>query len=112
MVTQGMLVAANARFYPKAEALLKQLMIERGMEYRKVQPPPGYNERRQTEASAVRNDDREITQGAGHPGGVRPFFSGGLSELAPAITASRRAISLERQSLRASVQLRGVDVAL
>ena len=32
MVTQGMLIAANARFYPKSEALLKQLMIERGMD--------------------------------------------------------------------------------
>jgi uncharacterized protein len=32
MLTQGMLNAANARFYPEAEALLKQLMIERGMD--------------------------------------------------------------------------------
>jgi hypothetical protein len=27
-----MMNAANARFYPEAEALLKQLMIERGMD--------------------------------------------------------------------------------
>jgi ankyrin repeat protein len=32
MVTQGMIVAANARFYPKTEALLKELMVERGMD--------------------------------------------------------------------------------
>ena len=32
MITQGMLNAANARFYPEAEALLKQLMVERGMD--------------------------------------------------------------------------------
>jgi len=32
MLTQGMMNAANARFYPEAEALLKQLMIERGMD--------------------------------------------------------------------------------
>ena len=32
MVTQGMLVAANARCYPKTEALLKELMVERGMD--------------------------------------------------------------------------------
>ena len=40
MVTQGMLVAANARFYPKAEALLKQLMIERGMDPAKYSRRP------------------------------------------------------------------------
>jgi uncharacterized protein len=32
MLTQGMMNAANARFYPEAEALLKQLMVERGMD--------------------------------------------------------------------------------
>ena len=32
MVTQGMLIAANARFYPLTETLLKELMIERGMD--------------------------------------------------------------------------------
>ncbi len=40
MVTQGMLVAANARFYPKAEALLKQLMVERGMDPAKYSRRP------------------------------------------------------------------------
>jgi ankyrin repeat protein len=32
MMTQGMMNAANARFYPEAEALLKELMIARGMD--------------------------------------------------------------------------------
>jgi ankyrin repeat protein len=32
MVTQGMLIAANARFFPHSEALIKELMIERGMD--------------------------------------------------------------------------------
>ena len=32
MMTQGMLNAANARFYPEAEALLKELMVARGMD--------------------------------------------------------------------------------
>jgi hypothetical protein len=32
MLTQGMMNAANARFYPEAEALLKELMVERGMD--------------------------------------------------------------------------------
>lgn len=32
MLTQGMMNAANARFYPEAEALIKQLMVERGMD--------------------------------------------------------------------------------
>lgn len=32
MVTQGMLIAANARFFPLAEALIKELMVARGMD--------------------------------------------------------------------------------
>jgi len=40
MVTQGMLIAANARFYPLTEALIKQLMVERGMDPAKKQPAP------------------------------------------------------------------------
>jgi hypothetical protein len=32
MVTQGMLIAANSRFFPQSEALLKELMIERGLD--------------------------------------------------------------------------------
>src|SRR5437762_2675104 len=40
MVTQGMLIAANARFYPLTEALIKQLMMERGMD------PAKYSQRR------------------------------------------------------------------
>lgn len=32
MMTQGMLVAANARFFPRSEALLKELMVARGMD--------------------------------------------------------------------------------
>jgi len=31
MVTQGMLIAANGRWKPRAEALIRQLMIERGL---------------------------------------------------------------------------------
>jgi uncharacterized protein len=40
MVTQGMLIAANARFYPLTEALLKQLMTERGMDPAKYSRRP------------------------------------------------------------------------
>jgi ankyrin repeat protein len=40
MVTQGMLIAANARFYPLTEALLKELMIERGMDPAKYSRRP------------------------------------------------------------------------
>jgi ankyrin repeat protein len=32
MVTQGMLIAANGRWKPRAEALIRQLMIERGLD--------------------------------------------------------------------------------
>jgi ankyrin repeat protein len=39
MVTQGMLLSANARFFPKTEALLKTLMIERGLD------PADYSQR-------------------------------------------------------------------
>jgi ankyrin repeat protein len=40
MVTQGMLIAANARFYPLTETLIKQLMVERGLD------PAKYSQRR------------------------------------------------------------------
>ena len=40
MVSQGMLVAANGRWKPRAEALLRQLMIERGLD------PALYSQRR------------------------------------------------------------------
>ena len=40
MVTQGILIAANARFYPLTEALITQLMMERGMD------PAKYSQRR------------------------------------------------------------------
>jgi ankyrin repeat protein len=40
MITQGMLVAANGRWKPRAEALLRQLMIERGLD------PALYSQRR------------------------------------------------------------------
>jgi len=32
MVTQGMLIAANGRWKPRAEALIRQLMIDRGLD--------------------------------------------------------------------------------
>ena len=40
MVTQGMLIAANGRWKPRAEALIRQLMIERGLD------PALYSQRR------------------------------------------------------------------
>ena len=40
MVTQGMLIAANGRWKPRAEALIRQLMIERGLD------PALYGQRR------------------------------------------------------------------
>jgi hypothetical protein len=40
MVTQGMLIAANGRWKPRAEALICQLMIERGLD------PALYSQRR------------------------------------------------------------------
>jgi hypothetical protein len=40
MVTQGMLIAANARFYPLTEALLKLMMTERGMDPAKYSRRP------------------------------------------------------------------------
>jgi hypothetical protein len=40
MVTQGMLIAANGRWKPRAEALIRQLMIARGLD------PALYGQRR------------------------------------------------------------------
>jgi ankyrin repeat protein len=47
MVTQGMLVAANGRWKPRAEALLRQLMIERGLD------PALYSQRRRSTSSGA-----------------------------------------------------------
>jgi hypothetical protein len=48
MVTQGMLVAANGRWKPRAEALLRQLMIERGLD------PELYSQRRPATSTDAR----------------------------------------------------------
>ena len=48
MVTQGMLIAANARFFPKSEAVLKQLMVERGLD------PERYGRQRTLDSSIAR----------------------------------------------------------
>ena len=47
MVTQGMLIAANGRWKPRAEALIRQLMIERGLD------PALYSQRRAPTATAA-----------------------------------------------------------
>jgi hypothetical protein len=47
MVTQGMLIAANGRWKPRAEALIRQLMIERGLD------PALYAQRRPSTSTIV-----------------------------------------------------------
>jgi uncharacterized protein len=47
MVTQGMLIAANGRWKPRAEALIRQLMIERGLD------PALYGQRRISPSTAA-----------------------------------------------------------
>jgi ankyrin repeat protein len=47
MVTQGMLVAANGRWKPRAEALIRQLMLERGLD------PALYSQRRTSTSTIV-----------------------------------------------------------
>lgn len=47
MVTQGMLIAANGRWKPRAEALIRQLMIERGLD------PALYSQRRPSTSTIV-----------------------------------------------------------
>jgi ankyrin repeat protein len=48
MVTQGMLIAANGRWKPRAEALIRQLMIERGLN------PALYSQRRLSASTDAR----------------------------------------------------------
>jgi hypothetical protein len=47
MVTQGMLIAANGRWKPRAEGLLRQLMTERGLD------PELYSQRRDASTTIV-----------------------------------------------------------
>jgi uncharacterized protein len=46
MVTQGMLIAANGRWKPRAEDLIRKLMIERGLD-------PGLHSQRRTSTSTI-----------------------------------------------------------